>query len=349
MSKKVSISDIAKSLGVSKTLVSLVINNKGDKHGISLETQTRVLAKIEELNYKPNTLARGFRTGKTNTIGLIVSDISNRFYSRIARKIEDKAWEIGYSVVICSTDENIEKENKQINLLVDKQIDGLIISSSQRHSEVFEQMQKSDFPHVLIDRTFAKNNSTSVSVDNFGGGQLAARHLLSQGVEKFGILSISPEHISTIKERENGFCETLKLSNIEISENCFLRIPFNNMEESLKKQMLKLYQNGNIPEAFFCLNNNLTAACLQTLKSLNIKVPDDILLLGFDDMQFYNFTQPSISAISQPIEMIGEKAFELLLEQINNPNKENKKNNIVFDTDLIIRESTTKLNKHEKE
>jgi len=349
MAKKVSISDIAKSLGVSKTLVSLVINNKGDKHGISLETQSKVLEKIEELNYKPNTLARGFRTGKTNTIGLIVSDISNRFYSRIARKIEDKAWEIGYSVVICSTDENIEKENKQINLLIDRQIDGLIISSSQQHPEVFKQMQKSDFPHVLIDRTFKGINSDTVSVDNYGGGQLAARHLISQGVEKFGILSISPEHISTLKERENGFCETLKSANIEISKDCFLRIPFNNMEESLKKQLLKLYQTGKMPEAFFCLNNNLTSTCLQTLKSLNIKVPGDILLIGFDDMQYYSFTQPSISAITQPIELIGEKAFELLIKQINRTNKEVKENKIVFDTDIIIRESTTKIHKHEKE
>lgn len=349
MIKKVSISDIAKSLGVSKTLVSLVINNKADKHGISLETQNKVLSKIEELKYKPNTLARGFRTGKTNTIGLIVSDISNRFYSRIARMIEDKAWEIGYSVVICSTDENIEKENKQINLLIDRQIDGLIISSSQQNPEIFEQMQKSDFPHILIDRTFKGINSESVSVDNYGGGQLAARHLLSQGVEKFGILSISPEHISTLKERENGFCETLASANIKISKECFLRIPFNNMEETLKKQLVKLYQTSQLPEAFFCLNNNLTSTCLQTLKNLNIKVPGDILLIGFDDMQYYSFTQPSISAISQPIELIGEKAFELLIKQINKSTEKEQKNNIVFDTDLIIRESTIKIQKHEKE
>ena len=132
MTGKISISDIAASLGVSKTLVSLVINNKGNSHGISAETQKKVLAKVKELNYRPNVLAQGFRTGKTNTIGLIVSDISNQFYSRIARKVEGYAWERGYSVVICSTDECEDKERQQISMLQDRKVDGLIISSSQK-------------------------------------------------------------------------------------------------------------------------------------------------------------------------------------------------------------------------
>lgn len=112
MSKRITLADVANSLGLSKTVISLVINNKADAHGISKETQQRVREKIRELNYQPNVLARGFRTGKTNTIGLIVSDISNRFYSRIARNIEDMAWQHGYSVVICSTDEKVDKEKK---------------------------------------------------------------------------------------------------------------------------------------------------------------------------------------------------------------------------------------------
>jgi len=123
MTKKVSIAEIARQLGVSKTLVSLVLNNKADEHGISRETQERVREKIRELNYQPDILAQGFRTGKTRTIGLIVSDISNLFYARIARRIEDYAWDNGYSVVICSTDEKIEKETEQIRLLRSRKVD----------------------------------------------------------------------------------------------------------------------------------------------------------------------------------------------------------------------------------
>ena len=241
MTKKTSLSDIAKSLGVSKTLVSLVINNKGDEHGISAETQKRVLDKIKELNYRPNVLARGFRTGRTNTIGLIVSDISNRFYSRIARRVEDYAWIHGYSVVICSTDENEEKEIQQIRLLRDRKVDGLIISSSQKDCEIFNKLVDAEMPHVLIDRTFDGMKSVNVSVDNFGGARMAARHLITQGIKKIALVTITPEHISTISDRKKGFLSALNEAKITIPPEWHIAIPFNNIEQAIKESLLKLY------------------------------------------------------------------------------------------------------------
>ena len=216
MSQKITLSDIAASLGVSKTLVSLVINNKADQHGISKATQKRVREKVKEMNFKPNVLARGFRTGKTNTIGLIVSDISNLFYARIARKIEDYAWKSGYSVVICSTDEDIEKEKEQIRMLRGRKVDGMIISSSMEDASYFNQLHESGVPHVLIDRTFTEMDSASVSVDNFGGAQMAAQHLLSQGYTRVATLAITPEHISTINDRLMGFRSVFEEAGISI-------------------------------------------------------------------------------------------------------------------------------------
>lgn len=251
MTKKTSLSDIAKSLGVSKTLVSLVINNKGDEHGISAETQKRVLDKIKELNYRPNVLARGFRTGRTNTIGLIVSDISNRFYSRIARRVEDYAWIHGYSVVICSTDENEEKEIQQIRLLRDRKVDGLIISSSQKDCEMFNKLVDAEMPHVLIDRTFDGMKSVNVSVDNFGGARMAARHLITQGIKKIALVTITPEHISTISDRKKGFLSALNEAKITIPPEWHIAIPFNNIEQAIKESLLKLYQSGDMPQAIF--------------------------------------------------------------------------------------------------
>lgn len=140
--------------------------------------------KIRELKYQPNELARGFRMGKTNTIGLIVSDISNRFYAKIARNIEDYAWQHGYTVIICSTDEQVEKEKEQIRLLMDRKVDGLIISSSQESPDFFNNLVEVGMPHVLIDRTFDQMKSPAVSVDNYAGARLAAQHLLSQGLQK---------------------------------------------------------------------------------------------------------------------------------------------------------------------
>lgn len=342
MAKKISISDIAQSLGVSKTLVSMVINNKGDDHGISQETQKKVLDKIEELKYRPNVLARGFRTGKTNTIGLIVSDISNRFYSRIARRVEDYAWQRGYSVVICSTDENVEKEKQQIRLLRDRKVDGMIISSSQQSAQMFSKLDEEGMPHVLIDRKFDNIKSINVSVDNFGGAQLAARHLISQGIRKIGLATITPEHISTIREREEGFLSALVESKINIKPEWNLRIPFKNIDESIKVHLTRLYQSANLPEAIFTLNNNLTSACLMSLKKLSLSIPKDIVLIGFDDVLYFNFTNPTVTAIDQPVELIGEKAFDLLLKQIEKKEILSEERSVILPVDIIIRESSIK-------
>lgn len=342
MTKKISLAEIAASLGVSKTLVSLVINNKGDEYGISPETQQRVKEKIKELNYQPNVLARGFRMGRTNTIGLIVSDISNRFYSRIARSIEDAAWEKGYSVVICSTDEKVDKEKEQIKLLRDRKVDGLIISSSQDNSEFFNKLSESGLPHVLIDRTFPNMKSLNVSVDNFGGARMAARHLLTQGITKIGLIAISPEHISTINDRIKGFESALTDAGLTIPPDWLIRAPFEEIESAIKDRLQKFYQDGNFPEAIFTLNNNLTSTCLMHLRKLNVKIPEQVALIGFDDVQYFGFTQPSVSAIAQPIEKISEKAFDLLLKQIEKKDIALHERSVFLPVDIIIRESSVK-------
>jgi LacI family transcriptional regulator len=342
MAKKVSLADIAKSVGVSKTLVSMVVNGKADAHGINVETQKKVRDKIQELNYEPNALARGFRTGKTHTLGLIVSDISNQFYSRIARNLEDYAWARGYSVVICSTDENIDKEKEQIRLLRERKVDGLIISSSQMEASYFNELVSEGVPHVLIDRTFDGMQSVNVSVDNFGGARMAARHLLTQGIKKIGIIAISPDHISTINERIGGFESALSESNVSIPPEWFVRAPFDSIDESVKDALQRIYQSGNMPEAIFTLNNNLTAAALKYLRKLSVKSPEDIALIGFDDVIYYSFTQPSVSAIEQPVDRLSEKAFNLLLSQINKEDIPAHERSSYLPVDIVIRESSVR-------
>lgn len=340
--KKVSISDIARSLGVSKTLVSLVINNKGDEHGISRDTQERVRKKIKELNYQPDALARGFRTGKTKTIGLIVSDISNLFYSRIARRIEDYAWEHGYSVVICSTDEDIAKEEAQISMLLSRKIDGLIISSSQENAEVFNQLQASGIPHVLIDRTIPGMNSASVSVDNFEGARMAAGHLIDQGFERIRTFGITPGHISTINDRIRGFQSAFVEHGLEVRDECVIRVPFHAIDETIREQLYAMRDRGALPDAIFALNNNITSICLKYLRELRIPVPGKVALVGFDDMQHFDFTQPSVSTIKQPVDMIGKKAFDLLLQQIKGIAVPPNEWSVSLPVDLIIRESSVR-------
>lgn len=342
MVKKISLADVARSLGVSKTLVSLVINNKGDAHGISAETQKKVREKISEMNFHPDALARGFRIGKTNTIGLIVSDISNRFYSRIARSIEDSAWQHGHGVVICSTDEIVEKEMEQIRLLRDRKVDGLIISSSQKNPDFFNELSVSGMPHVLIDRIFKNMRSPNVSVDNAGGAQLAARHLLNQGIRRVAMISVSPEHISTIRDRIIGFESALAEADVVIPEEWMIRAPFEQIENAVSKGLEQIFHAGNPPEAIFTLNNNLTTACLKYLRKLSVRIPEDIALVGFDDVSYFEFTQPSVTAIEQPIERICEHAFDLLFRQIEKQEIPDHERSVQLPVNLNIRESSLK-------
>lgn len=342
MANKILLADIARSLGVSKTLVSLVINNKGDAHGISTETQKKVRDRIKELNYKPDVLARGFRIGKTNTIGLIVSDISNRFYARIARNIEDYAWQHGHSVVICSTDEIIEKELEQIRLLRDRKVDGLIISSSQENASFFNELNASGLPHVLIDRTFAQMQSPNVSVDNFQGAKMAAQHLLEQGISKIAIVSITPEHISTISDRIHGFEAAFAEAGLSTPEKWMIRVPFNNIDHAVKEEISLLYQSGTLPDAIFTLNNNLTTTCLKYFRQFSVRIPDDLALIGFDDVSYFGFTKPSVSAIAQPIDMICEHAFDLLFRQIEKQEIRQNELSVQLPVEIRIRESSIK-------
>lgn len=338
-----SLADIARSLGVSKTLVSLVVNDKGDLHGISKDTQERVRQKIIELNYEPNAFARGFRTGKTYTIGLVLSDISNRFYSRIARTLEDLAWNHGYTLIICSTDEKVEKEEKQIRLLRERKIDGLIISTSQDNSVYFDKLVDVGLPHVLIDRVFEDMRSPNVSVDNFGGGRMIARHFLMQAISKVAIIGISPYHLSTINDRINGFKSTFGEAGFTIPEKYHIRAPFDKIEDEVKARLQDFYNKGDMPEAFFALNNNITSVCLKYLRSLSLRIPEDVLLAGFDDVIYFSFTQPTVTTIAQPIEQISKFAFDLLIRQIEKQEIPDHQRKIFLPVDILIRESSVKF------
>ncbi len=348
MPKKITLSDIAASLGVSKTLVSLVINNKADQHGISKETQKRVREKVKELNFQPNVLARGFRTGKTNTIGLIISDISNLFYARIARKIEDYAWKSGYSVVICSTDEDIEKEKDQIRMLRGRKVDGMIISSSMEDASYFNHLQEAGVPHVLIDRIFSDMSSANVSVDNYGGARMAAQHLLSQGYSRVATLAITPEHISTINDRLLGFSSAFEEVGITIPDDWNIRVPFDRIEETVGENLRKLHLDDNLPQAIFSMNNSLTTQCLSCLRKLSIDVPGQVALIGFDSVVHYTVTSPSISALQQPIEQISERAFDLLLRQIKETKINKNEWSAQLPVELIVRESSVRPNGFQK-
>lgn len=336
---KISINDIAQSLGVSKTLVSLVLNNKSDAQGISKISQQRVWDKVKELNYKPNLMARSLRLGKSNTIGLIVSDISNPFYSKMARHIEDIAEKNGYNLIICSTDEKIEKEIDLIKMLKNRQVDGLIISSSQKNGTDFTPLLKENFPFILIDRCIPKLKANYVTVDNVTGAFEAVDHLIKQGYDKVAAFAISPVHVSTISERINGYTKALQ-SNKRTYGNAFIKeIPFNTVKTSVKNELKKILEGKNKANAVFAVNNNIAIACLEAFTEMRICVPDELALVCFDDIDLFKLTSPSITAVAQPLEEICKSAAGLLFNEINH-NGALEKKHITLSTKLIIRRSS---------
>jgi LacI family transcriptional regulator len=341
MAKKISLADVAASLGLSKTVVSMVKNGKADSYGISKETQRRVLERIDEMNYRPNALAQGFRTGKTHTLGLIVSDISNGFYSRIARKLEDLAWQNGYNMVICSTDEQVEKEQKQIEFLLDRQIDGLIISSSQADCNYANKLMDAGVPIVFIDRTFPGLKSPSVSVNNEEGARLVALHLMDQGCTDFLVFANSPVHMSSMDQRIRGFTNTILEAGFCFPPNRLVVVPFSQVEETVRNSLNDCWQSGRMPDAIFGLNNVITAEVMNQLKNRSISIPEEIAVISFDDMAFFNLTQPSVSAVGQPIKQISETAFQLLIQQMNK-HSTGEAVHVQLPVTLIARESSLK-------
>lgn len=339
MNKKITLADVAKSLGISKTVVSLVINGKGDHHGISKETQRRVREKIDELNYTPNQLARGFRTGRTHTLGLIVSDISNHFYAQLARHIEDLAWSCGYTLVTCSTDEKVEKEVRQIELLLDRKVDGLFISSSQQSADMFNGLLQQGRAHVLIDRVFDNMLSAAVSVDNYLGGQLAAQHLIAKGSCRPAVISIEPGYISTLKQRQEGFLDAMSAQGLAVPEHYIFHAGFSETADSVGAMLEHYHLTHQMPDAFFTLNNNLTTYCLKHLVRLGYKIPDEVMIIGFDDADYFSIIQPSVSVLAQPVELIAKQAFRMLFDQIESA-ADNPPGRSILEVKLVARQST---------
>ena len=325
---KVSLKDIAESLGVSKALVSLVLNNKGNERGINKETQQKVRDKAKELNYSPNQYARGLRTGKTDTLGLIVPDLSNIFYGKLCKSIEMKASELGYDLIISNSYEDPEREIKLINNLLSKNIDGLILASSLESCKDLQFIKDRNFPLVLIDRIFPEFKVDSVSVSNVEGAKQAVEYLQKEGYSKIACLTISPVYVSSIADRIKGYVE-----GVDDSENTFLiQIPHDDIDNGIENAIKQIESEKY--DAIFCVNNNLTKSLLKKINQKNIET--NYKIISFDDLEVFDFASPKVSAINQPITKIGEKSVELLSNHISK--KENHiSQKVIFKTGLIVR------------
>ncbi|MDI9339757.1 MAG: LacI family DNA-binding transcriptional regulator [Sediminibacterium sp.] len=317
--KRLQLEDLAKQLGYSKTLISMVLNGKGDQYGISKKTQTLVLEEVAKLDYTPNKFAKALRTGKSYFIGMIVADISNPFYSAIAKNIESTLFERGYNLMVCSTEENDEKEKRLIDMMINQQgVDGIIVASTARDGLFLESPRFNRTPFVLIDRILPSYKGHYVVSDNYGGSCDIVSKLVEQGCKKIACLSITPRHLSTIEERIRGYKDSLDRKKIPFLKELMVDIHFNSIEEETKNALRNLLKTHSDLDAIYTINNPIATAVLKAFREDEFKkAASKIKLACFDDIDLFNLIDIPVLSVSQPVHDLGKRAAELLMDVID--------------------------------
>ncbi|MBA4240462.1 MAG: hypothetical protein C0448_07040 [Sphingobacteriaceae bacterium] len=339
--KKTLLEDIAKELNVSKTLVSMVINGKGDAYGISKKTQEKVLAKAGEMEYTPNVFARALRTGKSHLIALLVADISNPFYSNIAKYVEKELASKGYNLMICSTDENVDREEKLISLFAEQHmIDGLIIATTNTSGEYFKKERLRNFPIVFIDRYLPDIESNYVVANNYQGSLEITELLIQKGCKNILALNITPSHISSLTERVKGYKDALKKHDISFKDENLLEISFDNIQSDVKEKLTKRLKQGQKIDAIYTLNNHIATACLNVFNEIGFDAKKEgVYFASFDNISLFDFVKPNIISVSQPLEQIGIEAANLALHLIDSKGTDASAfKKIVLPTSIISRD-----------
>ena len=335
--KRIFLKDIAKDLKVSKTTISLVLNNKGDENKISKETQRRIIAYAKKHNYVPNQLARGLSRGKSETIGLIIPNISDIFYAKIARCVEKKAKEFGYTVVFSSSDEDPGQETELIRSMLNRQVEGLIIASTQKNKKEIKALQKMNYPFVLIDRHYPGSASDYVVVDNYKGTKTATEHLLKLGRRRIGFVTLEPG-LEAIKQRLQGYQDALRDASFRPVKKLVKELGTRSYPEDMKQAIEELLGLSNPVDAIVFSTHYLTALGLRELKRSGINVPEDVAIVSFDEMSAFDLMDPPITSVIQPVTDIGNEAVDILMHKIESNNSSPNEKRILK-TKLEIRKS----------
>ncbi len=335
--KKIFLKDIAQALNLSKTAVSLVLNNRGDENKISKDTQKRILDFAKKNNYRPNQMARGLSLGKSETIGLIVPNISDIFYARIAHFIEIKAKEFGYNVVFSSSNENATIEKELIYSMLNRQVDGLIIASTQKNEEDILKLKEANFPFVLIDRYYPDIKTNYVIVDNFGGTKNMTEHLLGNGRIKIGFISIRSQ-LDALLQRRLGYELALTENGFKVEPNYSNELDPFNYQDEMKGAIKEMVQGSHKVDAIVFTTHYLAASGLRELKLLGIEVPSEVAIVSFDELGAFDLVEPPITASKQPVDAMGNEAVEILVNEIDKKNLKIE-NERVLQTKLLIRKS----------
>lgn len=329
------IADIAKKAGVSKSTVSRYLNERYEC--MSAATKERIATVIEEEDYRPNALARSLKRKKTYTIAVILANILNPFSASIIRGIEDYCQKTGFNLILCNTDDNAEKEKSYVQVLLDKQIDGLIINTTGKNNALLGSIRQ-NMPVVLIDRGVSKLKCDTVLVDNILGMHLLMNHLISLGHRRIAFFTMPFRGISPRSERVKGYKEALEEQNIPFQEE--LLVETDTSEEAVKDKLRMLFSSpGLCPTVIFGYNNLMTMSIIKVLKKMKLAIPDEAAVVGFDDWEWAAVLEPPVTVIAQPAYAMGEKAAWLVINRFEKGNWNGKPISFIFEPKLIVRKS----------
>ncbi|MDN5284264.1 MAG: LacI family DNA-binding transcriptional regulator [Mucilaginibacter sp.] len=338
MKKKLSIVDIANALNVSKTTISFILNGRAQEKRISGDLVKKVMEYVAEVGYKANSLAKSLRTGKSNTIGLMVEDISNPFFASIARLIEDRAYKNGYKIIYCSTDNDTQKTRDLISMFRERHVDGYIIAPPEGIEEDIESLINDGMPVVLFDRHLPNVATDFIEVDNLFSTYNATRHLIDQGFRNIALVTFASQQTQML-DRVRGYQDAITSKGLKaiIKEIAF------HQDEELIMNPLRDFMKGNPDlDAILFGTNHIGTCGLKVMKELDKKAPTDLAIISFDDYDVFKLHSPPITAIAQPVEEIADYVINVLLDKLNDRSASLRSRSVILRTDLKIRSSSLK-------
>jgi len=301
------------------------------------DTVSKVLASIDSLGFIRNDAARQLRAGRSKTIGLVVLDVSNPFFTAVARGAEDKANAAGLSVLLGNSDDDVTRESAYLDLFEEQRVHGVLVSPFGEIGPRLEDLRRRGIPAVLVDRSGDDSRFSSVSVDDVAGGRLAVEHLLAQGRTRIAFLAGSSD-IRQVRERLQGARDAIAThpgSTLEVIDVEALTV----IAGRIAGEQLLARSAAERPDGIFCSNDLVAVGVLQALVMLgNVRIPEEIALVGYDDIDFASATVVPLTSIRQPAQLIGQTAIEILLEEADDPSLEPR--HVVFQPELVVRHST---------
>lgn len=334
--KKITSKDIAEELGVSRSVVSFVLNGKNKEMRISDKLTERVLKHVEARNYQMNHLAQSLKTGRTMTIGLIVADIANPFFANIASEIEKEVRRKGYSVFFCSSNENKKNFKFQLENFKNRQVDGLILIPPINSDKILTLLGSQDIPFVIMDRVFENLGANSVNINNHKAAYDATTRLINNGRKKVALINVNNELI-TMSDRTNGYIDAIADNGMEANPDLLQQLKYSNVAEDVNEAVNKVILNN--ADAIIFTTNKLGVQGVQAISNKGKRIPEDIAVISFDDTTAYAVAKTSITAIKQPVAQMCKEAVRILMNSIDKSESNIDTEQVILDASFIIRES----------